>query len=159
MDYVDSLGPAFLGLQLYRLLEVIDKQGTDLLVQGQFPYPSRIASTYAVLMKDGPSSLTQISKRLGMTHQLVAQRAKLMHDLALVEYVPDPNDGRRTFLQLTAKGHTESKKLTQAFDDAASVYAQIFDDTGVDLYAALLNFRKALERFPLVDRLEEKEKP
>lgn len=153
MHFVDSLGPAFLGLQLYRLLDVIDSQGTDVLNQAAFPYPSRIASTYAVLIKDGPSSLTQIGKRLGMPHQLVAQRAKLMRDLGLVEYEPDPTDGRRTFLKLTVKGSSEAKKLTMTFERVSEIYADIFEEIGTDLFTAILDFRKALENTSLADRL------
>ncbi len=152
MDFLDSLGPAFLGLQLYRLLGVIDGQGNEVLKQSDFPYPSRIASTYVVLMRDGPSSLTQIGKRLGMPHQLVAQRAKLMQTEGLVEYVPDPTDGRRTFLQLTAKGKAEAKKLTATFEQVSAVYEDVFEEIGVDLFDAMLKFRSALERASIAQR-------
>lgn len=154
-DFVDSLGPAFLGLQLYRLLRVIDEQGTQALSRAPTPLPSRVASTLMVLIRCGPSSLTQIGRRLGMPHQLVAQRTKLLQEAGLIRYVPDPSDGRRTFMHLTPEGNKAAQKLQETVAATEKVYADVFGEIGIDLFEGLVAFRRALEVASIGLRIED----
>ena len=54
------MGSAFLGLQIYQLVELINIQGNELLQLNQLEIPSRAASTLMLLYRQGPLSVTQI---------------------------------------------------------------------------------------------------
>ena len=58
---------------------------------------------------------------------------------------PDPNDGRRTFYELTEKGLELVPKVAQIRDAMGAAVSEIEEETGVDLFAAVSSFRKALQ--------------
>lgn len=154
-DFVDSLGPAFLGLQLYHVLKRIDVQGDSSLESSGLPVPSRLASSLMVLRNQAPLSLVDIARLLDMPHQLAAQRVKLLKTLRLIEERPDPDDGRRVLLSLNKRGREQAEAVLKLGDQVAGIYQDIFDEIGVDVFDALVRFREALDRQSLQSRLEQ----
>jgi len=152
----DGLGPAFLGLQLYLLLALIDVQGTEMLRAGGCRIPARLASSLMFLKRGGPLPITALGKSLGMSHQLVAHRLKALSALGLIVSRRDRADQRRTLIHLTPAGQAEARRLEAVSRNAALAFQALFAETGSDLFEAIVRARRALVRQPLAERLSSK---
>ncbi len=148
-----DLDTGFLGVRLYQLLAVIDEQGNEVLRNAGIELPSRLSSTIAILKRLGPQSVTDIGRRLKMSHQLVAHRINALTDLGLIAQRPDTKDGRRRLIHLTRKGSGLARRLDAVADRAGVAYTQRFDELGVDLDQALRAAVCALQRDPLAERI------
>ena len=56
------------------------------------------------LDRDGPSSISELAARERMRPQSMAQTVHELQSTGLVSRRPDPDDGRRAFIELTAPG-------------------------------------------------------
>lgn len=140
----DKLGPAFLGLQLLQLLTIIDHQGREMLDQEGIGLPSRSGSTLVVLLRQGPASVTELARVLGLSHQLVRYR---INDLAahdLIEEIPAPHDGRKTCIGLSREGRAMGRRVERIVKVTERAFATVFDEIGVDLFAELIKAKAAL---------------
>jgi DNA-binding MarR family transcriptional regulator len=61
-------------------------------------------SVLSRLEKDGPASVTQLAAAERVRQQSVGAILAVLADRGLIERHPDPNDGRRTLVSLTADG-------------------------------------------------------
>jgi DNA-binding MarR family transcriptional regulator len=57
------------------------------------------------LDREGPSSISDLATAEKMRPQSMAQTVNDLRAAGLVSRRPDPNDGRRAFIELTARGH------------------------------------------------------
>ncbi len=135
MTYVDihSASEAFLGNRLSRLVDLIVEQGDGLLRQGGISFPARASSAVLLIEEYENLSTADIARLLGQPHQLVTQRIDLLIDLGLVERRSDQQDGRRKILALTAKGAREAIVLHACLNRAEQVFAELYDEIGVNL--------------------------
>ena len=157
LEKSEDLGLAFLGLELYRLLAVIDEQGDALLAGRGLKAPSKAASLLLFLEREGATSITEVGRFLAMSHQLVALRVDPLLKAGLISKSPSPHDRRRSLLSLTEDGKHQCALLIDVCAETAKVYREMFGEIGCDVYAGLLNFRQALEKKPLAVRLENTE--
>lgn len=159
-DFIDSKGPAFLGLQAYYMLKLIDEQGNEMLENLGPPTlpPSRLSSSLLALQEKGPLALVDLARLLNMPHQLAAQRIALMKTMELIDETPDPGDGRRVLLSLNETGTEMALAVAAASAATSEVFRGIFDEIGIDLFDAILQFRQALDQQSLSDRLAERAK-
>jgi DNA-binding MarR family transcriptional regulator len=61
-------------------------------------------SVLSRLEKDGPASVTELAAAERVRQQSVGAILAVLTDRGLIERHPDPNDGRRTLVSLTAAG-------------------------------------------------------
>jgi DNA-binding MarR family transcriptional regulator len=61
-------------------------------------------SVLSRLEKDGPASVTELAAAERVRQQSVGAILAVLADRGLIERYPDPNDGRRTLVSLTAAG-------------------------------------------------------
>jgi len=152
----DELGPTFLGLQAHQLLSIIDFQGTDLLAAQGIDLPSRSVSTMMHLKKNKHVTVTGLAHFLGMSHQLVRHRLKDLKARNLVAEQRDPDDLRRTHILLTKSGKALALKVDHLNEEVEHVYLEMFEEIGVDLFAALIKAKQALIEKSLGTRVLER---
>jgi DNA-binding MarR family transcriptional regulator len=145
-DFFDSYGPAFLGLQLLRLYEQVDRAGDLALEVSSVDVPSRIASSLVYLKHHGPTSVAELARALGTSHQLASQRVATLVENNLITKVADRNDRRSTLLRLSAKGRRLAAKVDELCQSGNDEYRSIFDEIGVDVNKCVIELRKVLER-------------
>ncbi len=150
-----ELGPTFLGLQAHQLLSVIDQQGTSLLAAHGIDLPSRAVSTLMYLKKSRHVTVTGLAQFLGMSHQLVRHRLKDLKARKLITEKRDSTDLRRTRISLTKTGKELVLKVESLNKEVERVYLDMFEEIGVDLFAALIKARRALTEKALVTRVLE----
>ncbi len=154
-DFLDDFGPAVLGPQLLRLLNIIIDDSTAALQDRNTDLPSHLSSTLLVLGRKGACGKVDIARELGVTHQLTTHRIGLLKELELVAEKPDPKDRRRTILTLSKTGQRRVKVLNGICVDLENAYAELFSELGVDLFNTVIRARKALETKSLQVRLAE----
>ena len=144
LNAIDSLGTAFVGLQLFQLLSIIEYQGNTLLASRGIDIPSRSGSTTLFLLKKGAVTVTGLARFLGMSHQLASHRIKDLKKSGLVKEKKDPKDLRRSHIVLSKKGEVVAREIEKISQEIEMVYADIFKEIGVDLYDALKKAKAAL---------------
>lgn len=162
MDFIDSLGPAFLAHRLRRVEDLLLDQVGDALAGEGLAVPPRSLSTLLLLDADGPLGPVDLARRLRLSHPLMIRALKILDQLELVEAVDNPADHRRRAVKLTARGRTEvatirrfQARLSRAIDDAAQEAGSNSDA----LLALLTRFTDALTTRPVTDRLNSKVAP
>ena len=162
MDFIDSLGPAFLAHRLRRLEDLLVAQvGAALALEG-LTVPPKSLSTLLLLDADGPLGPVDLARRLRLSHPLMIRSLKLLERLGLVEVVENAADHRRRAVRLTTFGRAEATtirrfqaRLSSAIDDAAT-------EAGSDasaLLTLLSRFSDTLTNNPVADRLNAKVAP
>jgi len=154
-DFFDAYGPAFLGQQLLRLNEVIDRGGARVLAQIPSHFPAQVASLLVLLEHKGPCNTTNLAREVGVSHQLISQRLRILQKQALITRVVDTSDMRRTLIRLTAKGRSAANEVEAACKAGEAAYRVLFEETGVDLFACVIKVRKALEERSLDLRIRD----
>lgn len=155
MTYLDThpLHGAFVSNKFDHLTELIAAQGEDLLRDANIDIPSRAVTIILLIGEHGEISAADIANLLKQPHQLVTQRAELLIDLALIERRSDPHDGRRKILVLTAKGMDQFARLTTRMVQVADAFSALYDEIECDLVAMATLAIKALNRSPILDRI------
>jgi len=64
-NFFDDYGPAFLGQQLLRLNEIIDRGGARVLSQSPSRLPAQVASLLVLLEHKGFCSTSTLAKEVG----------------------------------------------------------------------------------------------
>ncbi|MEM8694758.1 MAG: MarR family transcriptional regulator [Pseudomonadota bacterium] len=109
------------------------------------------------LARHDHASVATIAEALGYSHQAVTKAVDQLEGLDLVVSGTSAEDLRVRQVSLTETGHLQIEKLQRMIGQIDAVLEQIFDETGVDLFRALRQFEKALERRSLLDRFIEAE--
>lgn len=98
-------------------------------------------------------SAASIADALGYSHQAVAKAVDKLERAGLVVSGITKADLRVRGLSMTEAGRSEHARLEAVTDQIHSVFSSIFDESGVDLFRAIRQFEKALDRDSLFDRL------
>lgn len=153
-DFVQSLGLPFLAHRLRRASELILEGSSVALRRFGFDGPTRSVSTLLLLRTNGATSITEIAHRLRLSHPLIIRLAEALEAAKLVRAERDPQDQRRRLLTLTPRGEAEVDRIEAFLHAMAAVFTEIFAEEGADLFTAVERFEVAVERIPLVGRID-----
>ena len=107
------------------------------------------------LSKTGRTTVMDAAREMQVSHVHVQNILKAMKASGVVSATADPDDGRRTFYELTAKG----LKLVPKVEHMRSAIGQAVDDieeeTGISLYSAIASFQQALQTKDWKTRVKE----
>jgi DNA-binding MarR family transcriptional regulator len=96
------------------------------------------AATLATIERNGPSRLTMLAAREGVTQPAMTQLISRLEDSGLVSREADPADGRVVLVTLTEKGRTTlAKRRAGRADRLAVILAQLSAEHRAALAAAL----------------------
>jgi DNA-binding MarR family transcriptional regulator len=79
--------------------------------------PVHILAVLSRLDREGPAGVSDLAHAQKMRPQSMAQTVKEMEASGLVSRRPDPDDGRRAFVELTAEGRAKLKATRAARED------------------------------------------
>jgi DNA-binding MarR family transcriptional regulator len=155
MTYLEThpLRGAFVSNKFVHLTDLIAAQGEELLRDANINVPSRAVSIVLLIGEHGEISAADIANLLRQPHQLVTQRVDMLMDLALIERMSDPRDGRRKILVLTTKGIDQCARLKTRMVQVADAFVALYDEIECDLAAIATRAIDALERVPILDRI------
>ncbi len=152
--FFEDYGPSFLGLQILRLYNEIDRGGTIALASSS-GLPSRVASLLVYLKNNGPSNISDLAAAISTSHQLVSQRIEVLNEERLVAKLIDPDDQRRTLIKLNANGQRVASELEEICQVGEAAYKQLFEEIGSDVFESVVKACHALEERSLDLRIRD----
>jgi len=117
--------------------------------------PLKTHSAILFLLRQGPASLSEIARRDGQSHQLLASRMEPLERMGLIERCEDPKDARRSPNRLTKAGREEARRVEAAVAVKAEAMRRLFVEMDHDLIAVLEAAIEHLRVRPLAKRLQE----
>ncbi len=153
-DFVRSLGLAFLAHRLRRASDTIVEGTGEALRRTGFEGPARSVSMLLLLRENGAMAVTEIGFRLRLSHPMIIKLARTLEAAGLVRDEADPADHRRRLIALTEKGAAQTALAQGLLGDVARTFDAMFDEAGIDLFAAIERFEAVAERWPIADRLK-----
>jgi len=152
MDYLQAKGAAALGGRLRRLSETIDADSGRIYGEQGVVFEQRWFGVLNQLVERGGASVGEIAATLRITHASVSQARQSLEAAGLVGSAPDPADGRRRQLVLTAEGQALVERLRPVWS-ACEAAAEDLNREAEDVIAALDRLEAALARQSLGDRI------
>lgn len=153
LDFVESLGPAFLAHLLRRISDQLVEADAVWHQERGVANPPRTSSTLLALDQRGPLSVTELASVLRQSHQLVKQWLNALERLNLVAIASDPDDRRRSLVSLTDKGRVELARLKREIAVIERATRALVDDVAPGLIEALWAVERDLRARPFVDRI------
>lgn len=144
--------PAFLGLMSNRLIDRIVEEGGRYAETSGVRAPVRFMSSL-LLLADREQSVTELARALGMTHAGAIKAVQTLEKEGLAVRRDDPCDGRRKIIGLTEQGRSAAQEADAFMKRARAAYQTLFEEIGVDLYAAITAANAALDRADFGARL------
>lgn len=146
---------AYLGKHSQNLILKTLEQELEIYELRGIIFPVRASSTVEMIFRKPGISLSDIARALDVPHQLIAQRTKILLKMSLIEKRADPSDGRRSGFYLTSTGRSQVKLLHICVEDISKIYTELYKEIDCDLPNKLISAIEALEKRPLIQRLEE----
>lgn len=113
---------------------------------------ARLGSVFFLIATRPGLSVAELAEELGLSHQLATYRVKKLVETGLVSQERDPDDRTRSVLRPTAKADPMVKQLRAVMRKLDGVYAQLFEELGVDLLDLATRAREALTTTSLLER-------
>ena len=152
-DFADDLGPAYLNLVIRRLGQRISADGDAYFAGENLAIPARGTAIIAFLVCNDNMSVASIADALGYSHQAATKAVDKLEAAGLVKSEKTKADLRVRGISVTEKGRAEFVRLEAKINRIHTVFSNIFDESGVDLFRAIRQFEKALDRTSLLERL------
>ena len=153
MDLFGELGHLALASRLKRLGELLQTQVSEVYAEQEESFRARWFPVLIALHRTSPLSIVQLAATLGLTHTAIAQIAQEMEGQGLIGSQPDPRDGRRRMLVLTAEGEATISRLQPFWEEVRAATAELVTESGHDLLAAVAAVEERLSVRPMDDRL------
>lgn len=155
-DFIASLGLPFLSHRFKRASALINEGTTRLLREQGCTAPATSASTLLLLDQHGPLGIMEIAARLKLDHALITRMSSSLAESRYVDVETDSEDKRRRIVSLTSQGKEQAEKIRRINRIIAEAFQEIFEETGIDLLAAIERFEDALGEKSMVDRLADR---
>ena len=152
-DFIEKVGLPLLAHRLRRVSDAIVHDVGKLLNSRDVGIPPRAGSLVLLLSQCHELPIMVASEQLRLSHPMIISLARALSAAGLVEDVSDPNDSRRRLLRLTSEGRQQARFLGDLNRALSGAFEQMFEETGVDLFAALQAFEQAATRQPILDRV------
>ena len=155
LGYLGDLRPAFVANFALRLSDAICAETQAHADRVGIRAPSRTHSPMLFLHRRGPTTLSEMARTEGLSHQLLASRLAPLEQLGLIERFDDLTDGRRKPYRLTRTGRADAKLIEAATALEAEAMRRLFAEMDQDLIAILETAIEHLRVKPLGKRLAE----
>lgn len=154
-EHSEFMRKAYLGKLASELILVASEQVERIYRQRGLTVPVETSSVLHFIGDNPGSTSAQICRALDLPHQLVGQRLKKLDKHGCLTRQGDPEDARRTLLELTPHGQDQHRRLVQTMADTAVVYSDLYREIGCELPDVLAKAIEALRQKPLSRRFAE----
>lgn len=141
------------GLKAKRLADLIGQQGCDVFDHIGLKVDAKLNSMIMSLTEMGPSTSSEIAKRIGLSRQLVEVRIRRLERDGRVTSEVDPQDARRRLYQLSEAHQKTFDAVNTVMADFEDVYEDLWEEIGVDLSDGISRLERALAKTSLTERL------
>jgi DNA-binding MarR family transcriptional regulator len=156
-DFIEQQGPAFLAHLLRRLADELINGAAAWYPSAGVTAPPRTISTLLALHDHGPLGVTELAAKLRQSHPLIIVWIRELTALSFIASKAHPNDGRKTLIQLTAKGKKEVGNVRKALVTMGKASNALMTEGGRDVWASLWRIERACRETPFSERLRQME--
>lgn len=154
MDFFERTGKMAIGSRLRVLTETITRDAADIYRLYDVELKPKWFPVFYSLADEQTKSVTSIAREIGQSHPSVSTIVKEMTNAGLV-YTPECDTDRRcTLIALTDHGKTLSRELITQLRDVERAVEQISAECDHDLWSAIADWQKALERKSMLERVK-----
>ena len=141
------------GAVLFRASELISSQGAEVFDRlGISLHASKISIVLALHFK-GALSSTELAKHIGLSRQIIESRLKSSVSDGFFTSLPDPKDSRKRIYSISKEASPEAERIVSIMIDFEQVYAELWQEIGIELEQALKLMERALAKKSLTYRL------
>ena len=154
MDFYQMAGKMAVGSRLRKLSDTLTENAAKVYDVYQVDLEPRWFPVFYTLAKTEGLGVMEIAQSIGQSHASVSQIIKKMKKKGLIAEVKDEADGRRSVVELSAKGKEVSEKLEQQMIDVKSASEELLSEMQYDIE----EMEFLLEQRSLFDRVMAKRK-
>ncbi|MFC7840471.1 MarR family winged helix-turn-helix transcriptional regulator [Streptomyces sp. NPDC057382] len=146
--------PCAVGTLLRHVLDLLEGDVARVYAeQGVSEYRPRFSPAVRALVAEGPLSVRDLAAATGVTHSAASQTAAQMARAGLVTHTPDPADGRRRLVGLTAKARALLPRIEAEWEATRTAMAELDAELSLPLARVLTEVAEAVTRRPFRDRI------
>ena len=154
-DFPRSQGGAAIGALLRRLSDRVDREADAVYRELGVDFQQRWYGVINQLTLHDACSVGELAETLGVSHVAVSQVRAALEARGLVSVRPEPSDGRKRLLRLSAAGKRLVARLSPTWD-ALNLAARNLDTESGGAAQALLRLEAALGAKSLIERVRAK---
>ncbi|MBI5058186.1 bifunctional helix-turn-helix transcriptional regulator/GNAT family N-acetyltransferase [candidate division KSB1 bacterium] len=159
MDLIDTLGYLAVGSRLRRLSDRFMRDAARAYESQELDFEPRWFPVYYLVLKaQQPITVTEIAKRLGVTHPAVVQIVKDMSREGVILTDEGKADRRQRLVTLSEKGRRMAPPLEILWDDIRQATVELVRETDLDLIAVSETLEAALAKRGVFERVQERVK-
>jgi DNA-binding MarR family transcriptional regulator len=132
---------------------LMEKQASLVYEKMGIVLPVITSSTVCFIGEQKKASLLEIARALNITHQLAAQRIKILLNLEIISASKDLTDKRRTNYALTVIGQKQNLLLIEYLNHAEQIFVEFNKELGTDLMTLLIQVNKSFTDRSLFKRI------
>jgi DNA-binding MarR family transcriptional regulator/ribosomal protein S18 acetylase RimI-like enzyme len=153
MDIFHTLEELALASRLKRLSDRLMEDMAEIYREANADFHPRWFTVFMTLHDQDGQTLTEIARKLSISHTAVNKIVTNMARHGLVEKKKDADDGRRLRVFLTGKGRRMRGELDNLWKGVKSANAELLSEAGVDLLDNLNRIEDALDRRDMGNRI------
>ncbi len=147
---------SYLARQLRMLASHMMDAGADICAELDPVLKPTWLSLISGLERNQRITVMDAAREMQVSHVHVQNLLKAMKASGVVSASADPDDARRTFYELTAKGLELVPKVAKVRDALGAAVAEVEAEIGADLVSMLASFEQALQSRDWKTRVKEK---
>ena len=155
MDFFERTGKMAIGSRLRVLTETMTRDAASIYGLYGVDIKPKWFPVFYSLTDEQPKSVTEIAREIGQSHPSVSTIVKEMMKAGLIIEVDDKADRRCTLITLTEYGKSLSQELIAQLRHVERAVEQISAECDNDLWAAIADWEKALNRKSILERVRE----
>ncbi|HYE45644.1 MAG TPA: MarR family transcriptional regulator [Caulobacter sp.] len=148
----DDPGGAAIGALLRRMSDRVDRDANRVYARLGVSFEQRWMGVLDLLARQGPMSVKDLADSLKISHPSVSQTRASLLAAGLVAERPDPADGRRRTLHLSAEGRVLVETLAPIWA-ALDQVGRTLDAEAGGVVPVLMGLEAALNRRSILDRV------
>jgi len=158
MDFYNQVGKMALGSRLRRLSERLTEQAGKVYELYHIDMQPKWFPVFYALSAGEGKSITQIANEIGHSHPSVSTIVKEMTKKGLVATTSGKADGRKNYVQLTAKGLSVNEQIQAQYADVNAAVEKALCETQNNIWKAIEEWEFLLEQKDLLSRVKDERK-
>ena len=143
-----------IGTRLRHVLELLDGDVAKVYLELGLPeYRPRFSPIVRTLVADGPLSIRELAKAVGVTHSAASQTVAQLTKAGFVSLEPGPTDARQRIVHLTDKTRELLPTIEAEWQATTAAMAELDAELSAPLSQILDEIVAAVERRPFHARI------
>ncbi len=154
-DVMGELGALALGSRLKRLSDSLVQDISRMYESVEAGFEPRWFPVFVYLYRQGPTSITELARGLGVSHPGINKTANELIEARLAAPYRDRNDKRKRVLALTSVGRQKYEKLEPMWRAVRQAMQSAIDEGGGEFLQELDHLETSLQHKSFLERFRD----